>query len=84
MSSRAFFQCRQVSVAAYIRKFENLLTRNSTILYFRTPLGPANLVVQNPGRDRSQSVGWPVNSSPFAEAYLQQPANGSCLKYLNQ
>lgn len=53
MSSRAFYQCRQVSVAAYIRKYENLLTRNSTILYFRTPLGPAN-VVQNAGGDRSQ------------------------------
>ena len=57
MSSQAFYQC-QVSVAAYIRKFENLLQRNSTILYFRTPLGPANLVVQNPGRDPArQSAG---------------------------
>jgi len=80
MSSRAFYQCRHVSVAAYIRKIENLLQRNSTILYFRTPLGPANLVVQNLGRDRSQSVGWPVNSTPFTEAYRQQPENGSYCK----
>jgi hypothetical protein len=83
MSSRAFYRCRQVSVAAYIRKFENLLQRNSTVLYFRTPLGPANLVVQNLGRDRSESVGWPVNSTPFTEAYRQQPANGSYCKYMN-
>jgi hypothetical protein len=76
MSSRTFYQS-QVAVAACVRKFENLRTRNSTFLYFRTPLGPTNLVVQNPGRYRSHSVGWPVNSTPFTEAYLQQPANGS-------
>ena len=77
MSSRAFSQCRQVSLAVYIRKFEHLLIRNSKTQYFRIPLGPANLVVQNPGRDRSQSVGWPGNSTPCIEAYLQQPANDS-------